>query len=492
METYKTFIGGAWVDAASGDVFETANPANGQVWATLPRCAGPDVDRAVAAARTAFETGDWPRMSPTQRGAVLRRMAELVPKYANRIASVETRDGGRLLSESIGQVNYMPNWFNYYAGLADKIEGAVAPIDRPDMLTFTKIVPLGVIAAFTSWNAPFMMMVWKMTPALAAGNTIVIKPSEFSSASTLEFMKLVEEAGVPPGVINVVTGFGAEAGDALVSHPDVAKISFTGGQDTARQVAVSAARNLTPAVFELGGKSANIIFDDARIDQAVKGAVAGIFAAAGQTCVAGSRLLLSRKIHDEFIDKLIQYTAAARLGDPTAKTTQIGPIGTKPQHKRVLDYVDIAKQDGADLVFGGEEPNADIAGTGWFVKPTIFAGVNNQMRIAREEVFGPILSIIPFDDDEEAVAIANDTPTWLAGGVWSRNTGRAMRSANRLQAGTVWINTYRAVSYMVPFGGMKSSGTGRENGQHAIEEFLQPKAFWLSYAETEAEPFVMQ
>ncbi len=493
METYQAFIGGRWVEPAGGQSFESFNPYTAKPWALIPRCGAADVARAVEAAKTAFERGEWPAMTPTRRGAVLRRLGDLILQHAERLATVETRDGGRLIAESRGQINYMPQWYHYYAGLADKMEGSVPAIDRPDMLAFTRHEPLGVIAAFTAWNAPIMMMTWKMAPALAAGNTIVIKPSEFASASTLEFMHLVEEAGVPPGVINVVTGFGEEVGEALVSHPDVAKVTFTGGEPTARKIAAAAARNLIPTVFELGGKSANIVFADADLDNAVKGVVAGIFAAGGQTCVAGSRALVARSIHDAFLDRLVAYAADVRLGDPMAAGTQMGPLGTLPQRAKVLDYIAVAQEEGAELALGGKAPDPARVGDGWFVEPTIFRGVHNRMRIAQEEVFGPILSVIPFDDEEEeALAIANDIPYGLAGGVWSANPGRALRAAQRLKAGTVWINTYRAISYLVPFGGMKRSGFGRENGQQAIAEFLQTKAYWMSYADHQPEPFVMR
>jgi len=492
MKSYQTLIGGAWVDALSGETFDTFNPYTAQPWARIPRCGAEDVNRAVAAAKAAFESGEWANALPTTRGAMLRRLGDLIAANAEQIAEIETRDNGKLFVETCLTLKYVPQWFYYYAGLADKIEGAVPPVDREDMLAFTKYEPLGVIAAFTAWNAPMMLTCWKMAPILAAGNTLVLKPSEHASASALELVRLVGEAGIPAGVVNVVTGFGNEVGETLVSHPDVAKVSFTGGELAATRIAASMSRTLAPTLFELGGKSANIVFADADMANAVKGVTAGIFAACGQSCAAGSRALVARPIYDEFVDRLVDYASKARLGNPMDSTTQLGPIGNLPQRLRILDYIQIGRDEGADLVLGGRAPDPEQVGPGWFVEPTIFRGVNNRMRIAQEEIFGPVLSVIPFDDDEEAIAIGNDIPFGLAGGVWSTNIRRALNAAHKLRTGTVWINTYRTVSYLVPFGGMKRSGHGRENGPGAIEEFMQLKSYWLSYAESEPEPFIMR
>jgi aldehyde dehydrogenase (NAD+) len=327
---------------------------------------------------------------------------------------------------------------------------------------------------------------------LAAGNTVVLKPSEFTSASSLEFARLVEEAGFPPGVFNVATGLGAEVGEALITHPDVAKVAFTGGSATGSHVYQTAAKDLKRVTLELGGKSPNIIFEDAVIDDAVKGAVSGIFAATGQTCVAGSRLLLHEKIYEPFLDKLLALASTARMGDPSKRETQVGPVTTRPQYEKVLRYIDIAKDGGATCVLGGHAAQRPECGEGWFVEPTIFKDVTNQMRIAQEEVFGPVLSVIRFKDDEEAVAVANDVIYGLAAGVWTQNIRRAIKVSERLQAGTVWVNTYRAVSFMSPFGGYKRSGLGRENGQDAIKEYLQVKSVWISTATDVPNPFVMR
>ena len=337
-----------------------------------------------------------------------------------------------------------------------------------------------------------MLAAWKMAPALAAGCTVVLKPSEFTSASTLEFVKLFEEAGFPPGVVNVVTGFGKEVGTPLVEHPLVKKISFTGSDATGRAINQSAAANLKKVGLELGGKSPNIVFADAKIEDAVNGAVSGIFAATGQTCIAGSRLLVQDTIHDEFVEKLVTLAKTARMGDPMSMDTQVGPVTTRPQYEKVLGYIDIAKNEGAQLLMGGGAATRPECGKGWFVEPTVFAGVKNKMRIAQEEVFGPVLSVIKFKDEDEALAIANDVRFGLGSGVWTSDIGRAFRMSERIQAGTVWVNTYRAVSFMSPFGGYKDSGLGRENGMDAIREFLQVKSVWINSGAATGNPFVMR
>lgn len=492
MRSYQAYIDGKWTDAEAGATFESLNPYTGKPWARIARCSVGDVDAAITAAKAAFERPDWRDTTPSQRGALLRRVGDLIAEHAEHLAEVETTDNGKLLAEMRMQLRYMPQWYYYYAGLADKIEGSVPSIDKKDMLTFIRHEPLGVIVAFPSWNSAIMNLSWKLAPALAAGNTIVIKPSEHASASIVELMHVFEKAGFPKGVINLVTGFGSEIGDALVSHPDVAKVSFTGGEATAIQVGQAASRNLAPTVFELGGKSANIVFADANMDNAVKGVVAGIFAACGQSCVAGSRALVARPIYDEFIERVAKYTLRARMGDPMSADTHLGPMGTLQGRDKVMRYVQLGQEEGAELVIGGKVPDGAGLGDGWFVEPTIFSNVRNRMRIAQDEIFGPVLSVIPFDNEDEALFLANDVPSGLAGGVWTTDTGRAIRASHRLRVGMVWINTYRAVSYMMPFGGMKRSGYGRENGQAAIEEFLQTKSYWLNYAQEEPEPFVMR
>lgn len=492
LPNYKMFIGGEWVEAASGERFESFDPFAGKPWAMVARGAKADVDHAVAAAHAALKTGDWAKLNATQRGALMRRLGDLIARDAEKLAAIEVRDNGKLLAEMGAQVRYLPQWYYYYGGLADKIEGAVIPIDKSDMFNFTRHEPVGVVAAITPWNSPLLLASWKLAPALAAGCTVVLKPSEHTSVSALEFCKLVEEAGFPKGVINVVTGFGSDVGEPLVSHPKVAKVAFTGSELGGQKVYESAARGLKKVTLELGGKSPNIVFDDAVIDDAVKGVISGIFAATGQTCIAGSRLLVQRSIEKSFTEKLVALASTARMGNPMSLETQVGPVTTRPQYQKILDYIDIAKKEGAQLALGGKPATRPECGEGWFVEPTIFAGVNNQMRIAREEVFGPVLSVIPFEDEEDAVAIANDSPYGLAAGVWTTSIKRAIRTSERVEAGSVWVNTYRAVSYMSPFGGYKRSGLERENGQDAIWSYLQTKSVWISTADSVANPFVMR
>ncbi|HEY3824824.1 MAG TPA: aldehyde dehydrogenase [Bryobacteraceae bacterium] len=491
MKKHRMLIGGEWVEPQSGEWFESVNPFTASPWALIPRGTAPDVDRAVAAARSAYY-GDWRKLNATARGNLLRKLADLIAAEAGRLAEIETTDNGKLIAEMRAQLNYIPNWFHYFGGLADKLEGRVIPIDKPGVFNFTREEPLGVIAAITPWNSPLMLAAWKLAPALAAGNTVVWKPSEFSSVSALAFGELFERAGFPPGVVNIVTGFGNEVGEPLITHRHVAKIAFTGGDRTGEHVYGLAAKGIKKITLELGGKSANIVFDDADLDDAVKGVVSGIFAATGQTCIAGSRALIHRPIHDRFIEQLLALAKTARMGDPLNTSTQVGPVTTKPQYEKVLDYIRIAKEEGAVCRLGGAPADRPECGAGWFVEPTVFTGVNPEMRIAKEEVFGPVLSVIPFDDEDEAVHIANDTIYGLAAGVWTTSMRRALSMSERLEAGTVWVNTYRAVSYMSPFGGYKRSGIGRENGMEAIREYLQTKSVWIDTAGNAPNPFVMR
>jgi aldehyde dehydrogenase (NAD+) len=492
MKRYQLRIDGQWVDPQGATWFETQNPYTGQAWAEIPRSDARDVDAAVQAAHRALTSGPWAEMTATQRGALMRRLGDLIARDAARLAATEVRDNGKLLAEMQGQLNYIPQWFHYYGGLADKVQGSTLPLDKKGYFAFTRHEPVGVVAAITPWNSPLLLATWKIAPALAAGCTLVIKPSEFTSASTLEFAALFDEAGFPPGVFNVVTGFGAEVGTPLVEHPLVSKISFTGSDATGRLINEKAARHLKHTAMELGGKSPNIVFEDADLEQAVFGAISGIFAATGQTCIAGSRLLVQDSIHDAFVDKLLAVARTARMGDPMDAATQVGPVTTPPQYKKVLEYIDIARQEGATAVLGGAKGEAPECGQGWFVQPTIFTGVRNDMRIAQEEVFGPVLSVIRFRDEADALRIANDVRFGLAAAVWTSDIGRAIRMSERLQAGTVWVNTYRAVSFMAPFGGYKDSGLGRENGIDAVREYLQTKSVWINSGAVAGNPFVLR
>ncbi len=486
-QDYQLYIDGQWLEPKTGQRLVTTNPYTGEAWASIPRAGAADVELAVSAAHRAFKSGAWPALTATRRGQMLVRLADIMTANAQALAEIEVRDNGKLLAEVLNQCRYLAEWYRYYGGLADKIEGSVPPIDKPNVLNFTRHEPLGVCACITPWNSPLLLLAWKAAPALAAGNTLVIKPSEYTSASTLEFARLTEEAGFPPGVINVVTGLGHEVGEPLVRHPKVRKVAFTGGESGGRAVNAAAASDFKRVTLELGGKSANIVFEDADMGQAVNGAISGIFAASGQTCIAGSRLLLQESIHDEFLARLLETAKSARLGDPLAPDTNIGPITTEAQYRKILEYIEIAKAEGARCVLGGAP--AEQAGP-LFIQPTVFADVTPQMRIAQEEVFGPVLSVLRFRDEAEAIEIANDVNYGLAAGVWTESLRRAIRMSEQLEAGTVWVNTYRSTSYTTPFGGYKASGMGRENGIEAIKEYLQTKSIWFYSGGDVANPFV--
>lgn len=494
LPQFNPYINGASVAPSTNDYFDTINPYTSKAWARVARCDNVDADAAVEAAHTAFTHGEWATLTATQRGALLRRFGDLLAEHAEELAAYEVRDNGKLISEMAAQCAYIPQWYYYFGGLADKIEGAVIPSDKPDIFNYTRHEPLGVVVAITPWNSPLLLLSFKLAPALAAGNTVVIKPSEFTSTSTLRFVELFAEAGFPPGVVNVVTGFGAEVGAALVDHPKTAKVAFTGGSDSGARVYQAAAAGLKKCTLELGGKSPNIVFDDANLDDAVKGAISGIFAATGQTCIAGSRLLVQNSIYDEFVTKLVAFAGTAKMGDPMQRETQVGPVTTPPQYEKILEYIQVGKDDGAQVLLGGgpAKGRPECGDSEYFVEPTIFGGVTNDMRIAQEEVFGPVLSIIRFDTDEEAVAIANDIAFGLAAGVWTQSINRAIKISNAIRAGTIWVNTYRAVSFLSPFGGYKQSGLGRENGIEAIREYLQTKSVWISTAADVPNPFVMR
>jgi len=490
MKTYQMWIDSQWIDPANGEWIETQNPFTGKTWARIPKGTASDANRAVEAAYAAYDRGEWAEMTASRRGALLRKLGDLIADNAEHLADVEVTDNGKLKAEMYGQMKYMSEWYYYYGGLADKVEGANIPTDKPNMFNFTQYEPLGVVAVITPWNSPLLLATWKIAPALAAGNTLVIKPSEFTSASMLELAKLVEQAGFPKGVFNVVTGYGPDIGSTIVEHPKVARIGFTGGEPGGVKVYEAAARGLKRVSLELGGKSPNIVFEDADLDNAVKGAVSGIFAATGQTCMAGSRLLVQESIHDEFVERLVALAKTAQMGNPLDMDTQVGPVTTRPQYEKVLSYINVAKEEGATCVLGGKPAERPECGDGWFIEPTIFTGVHNSMRIAQEEVFGPVLSIIPFKDEDEAVHIANDVLYGLAAGVWTQNISRALRMTKKIRAGTVWVNSYRVISYMSPFGGYKRSGIGRENGQEMIKEYLQVKSVYINMGDV-ANPFVL-
>lgn len=492
MLTYPMFIDGKSREPASGAWFPSHDPYRGTPWARIANGNSSDVDEAVEAAHRALTSGPWPELTASGRGALLCRLGDAVAANARRLAEIEVRDNGKLFTEMHGQLSYLPQWFHYYGGLADKVEGTVPPLDKKGYFAFTRKEPVGVVGIITPWNSPLLLLAWKLAPALAAGCTVVVKPSEFTSASTLELARVLDDAGLPAGVFNVVTGFGEDVGAPLVAHPLVRKISFTGSDSTGRNIGATAGRELKRVSLELGGKSPNVVFADADLEAAVNGVVSGIFAATGQTCIAGSRLLVQESVHDEVVDQVVKLAASARMGDPMAETTQVGPITTRAQYTKVLDYLAVAREEGAHAVLGGHPADRPECGDGWFVEPTVFTGVDNSMRIAQEEVFGPVLAVIPFRDEDHAVAIANDVRFGLGAGVWTSDIGRAFRMAERIQSGTVWVNTYRAVSYLTPFGGVKDSGIGRENGRHAIDAYLEDKTVWINTGAPAGNPFVLR
>jgi acyl-CoA reductase-like NAD-dependent aldehyde dehydrogenase len=484
---YRMVIGGERVEARSGARFASLDPYQGQEWATAPDADASDVDDAVAAAKAAL-AGPWGELTGFDRAALLRRLAELIARDADRLAELETRDSGKLLREMSGQTRYLPQWFHYYAGLADKLEGAAIPSDKPNFFAYTRHEPVGVVAAIVPWNSPLLLLCWKLAPALAAGCTVVVKPSDHTPATAVELAALFDEAGFPAGVYNVVTGFGPATGSALAAHPDVDKIAFTGSTATGKAVARAAAEHLGRVTLELGGKSAQVVFADADLDAAANGVVAGVFAATGQTCMAGSRLLVQREVHDELVARVVARAESIKLGDPTDPATEMGPLANAPQFDKVRSFLDSARDEGATVATGG---TVDAELGGFFVRPTVLTGVRPDMHVVCEEVFGPVLSVLPFDTEAEAVALANDTRYGLAGAVWTTDVHRAHRVAHKLRAGTVWINAYRTIGPNVPFGGFGHSGMGRENGVAAVHEYTETKAVWVELSGATRDPFTL-
>lgn len=475
------WIEGQPCQALDGAVFLTLDPYTGKAWAEVPRASATDVDRAVTAAHRQVAGGEWSTLTASARGRILHSCAEMIRANAEDLAAIEVRDNGKLLTEMRGQVHAMAEWFQYYAGLADKVEGCVTPADAPDILHYVRYEPLGVIAAIIPWNAPLLLTAFKLAPALAAGNAVVIKPSEHAPASTLALARCLDRAGLPAGVVNVVTGYPSEIGEPLISHPMIAKVAFTGGELGGRTVYESAARGLKPASLELGGKTPAIVFDDADMKKALAGSVRGIFAGAGQTCMASSRLLLHAPIYDEFVERLVALTGKIKLGDPRLPDTDMGPIATEAQFEKILADIEAAKSAGADCVAGGKRSSSAGTADGWFVEPTIFAGVSNTMTIARNEIFGPVLCVLKFETEDEAIEIANDSPFGLAAAVWTSSLRRALELPARLQAGTVWVNTCRLTSHKAPFGGVKKSGFGREGGVQNMHSYLAAKSVFITH-----------
>lgn len=487
LDEFRMVIDGAVVDASTGRTYDSVDPFTGRPWARVPDAGEADVDAAVAAARAAFE-GPWSKLTATQRGKLLRKLGDLIARDAEKLAVLETRDNGKLLREMSGQMAYLPDWYYYYAGLADKVEGSVIPSDKANYLVYTRHEPVGVVAAIVPWNSPLLLLTWKLAPALAAGCTMVVKPSDYTPVSTLAFAELVKEAGIPDGVVNVVTGWGPEVGKALAAHPGIDKIAFTGSTQVGKLIAKAAADHLTRVTLELGGKSAQVVFEDADLDAAANGVIAGVFAATGQTCMAGSRVVVHESVKDALVERIVARARTIKIGNPLDPATEMGPMATDKQYDIVLSHFADAAAEGATIACGGK-PVAELGG--WFVEPTVLVDTTPAMRAVREEIFGPVVAVTTFTDEDQAVALANGTEFGLAGSVWTKDVHRAHRVAARIRAGSVWINAYRVVAPHVPFGGFGQSGIGRENGADAIKEYTETKAVWVELTGATRDPFTL-
>ena len=490
LENFKMLIDGEWVFSSDNKTFESSNPTTGENWCTVPEASTADVNKAVDSAYEAFAEGPWSKMTPTERGEHLRKLADILASKSEELGKIETIDTGKMLKETKWQAKYISQFLNFFAGCADKVSGQTLPIDKPDLFVFTNREPLGVVAAIVPWNSQLFLVAVKIGPALAAGNTIVLKASEHASAAMLAFGKCVEEAGIPPGVVNIITGHGDPCGKELTSHPKIARISFTGGPTSARHVIKNSAENFAEVSLELGGKSPFIVFDDANLENAVNCSIAGIFGATGQSCVAGSRLYLQENIADEFLSLIVERAKKIKIGDPLLDETQMGPLCTEGQLENIKTELAFAVAEGATLLCGGKSPE----GLGkLFFEPTIVSCPSQKLKIVDTELFGPVLSVIKFKTEEEVISLANDTKHGLAAGIFSRSNSRCLRLSKAIHAGIVWVNTYRVVSPIAEFGGFKNSGYGRESGFQAIYDYTRPKTVWMNMSdEPAADPFVMK
>jgi aldehyde dehydrogenase (NAD+)/betaine-aldehyde dehydrogenase len=489
LESFQQYINGSFSDA--NETFDSIDPASGIAWATMPKATEADVDRAVQAAHTAFTSGVWPTLNASARGKLLYKLADLMAANADVLAELETRDTGKIRRETRAVILYISEYYRYFAGLADKLQGAHFDVDKPDMEAYTRREPIGVVAAIVPWNSQMFLSAVKLAPALAAGCTVVLKASEDGPAPLLHFAKLVDEAGFPPGVVNIITGMGDSCGKALTSHPLIDRIAFTGGPTTAKRIVENSANNLAAVSLELGGKSPVLVFEDADLESAANAIVSGIFAATGQSCVAGSRLLVHENVHAQLMEILSAKAKRIKIGDPQDLETEMGPLATARQLTHVQDVVARSVAVGAKLVTGGKIP----AGfeSGYYYEPTILDCEKQTVACVQEEIFGPVLSVLKFKDDAQALAMANDSEYGLASGVFTRDIGRAHRFVRSLRAGIVWVNTYRMISPMVPFGGYGQSGTGREAGAESILDYTRTKSVWINTSESPiSDPFIMR
>jgi len=489
IQNFKMYINGEWVDSSSGKKIQTLNPENNEVWATVPEANEKDVDKAVQSAQNAFENS-WSTLHPRDRAKYLRLIADQLRENAQHLGKIETIDTGKIYRETKTQANYIAEYYDYFAGLADKVEGTVVPIDKPDMQVTTTRIPIGVVAAIIPWNSQMLLTAVKLAPALAMGNTVVIKASELAPVTLLEFAKLIEKTGIPKGVINIITGLGEPCGKALTTHNLVERIAFTGGPETAKHIVKNSAENLSQVSLELGGKSPVVVFDDADQENALNGITAGIFGASGQSCIAGSRLYLQSKIYNEFLDKLITKAKKIKLGGPMEEDTQMGPLNSFKQLENIEKNIKATTEQGGKIRCGGER--SSVSNKGYYFPATIIECENHNLPVAENELFGPILSVMKFDKEEEVIKKMNDNKYGLSSGVYTSNFARGLRVSKAIRAGIVFINTYRLISPMAPFGGIKDSGYGKEAGIESIKEYTRIKTTWYNSSDKPmSDPFTM-
>ena len=490
MEHYKLYINGKFIDSSSNKTFESINPATEEPWATIAEAQSQDVNNAVEAAHNAFH-GEWSSFLPNKRGEFLRSLGDQLKQNAELLGTIETRDTGKMFKETKFQANYIAEFYYYYAGLADKIEGSTLPIDKPDMQVFTSREPVGVVAAVIPWNSQQLLSAIKLAPALAMGNTIIVKASETAPTPLLELAKLIDKVGLPKGVVNIIAGFADECSKVLTSHKKINRIAFTGGMHTAKHIVRNSAENLSQVTLELGGKSPVAVFDDAKIDNALNGVTASIFGASGQSCIAGSRLYLQKGIYNEFLDKISTKAKNIKIGPPMNEDTQMGPLATLNQLNNIQEKIDQTIQQGGKLITGGERPKE--LNQGWYYKPTIIECDHHNLPAAENELFGPVLSVMKFSDEEEVIKLMNDNSYGLAAGVFTENNGVALRVSKAVRAGIVFVNTYRLISPIAPFGGFKNSGFGRESGMETIKDYSNLKTTWINTSKNPmGDPFIIR